>query len=63
MEEDYQVRTERQELRAKEKALEQGFAICKQIARRPYLGPVSEIPLYLPILYASRGRPPFLTNA
>ena len=63
MEEDYQVRTERQELRAKEKALEQGVAICKQIARRPDLGPVSEIPLYLPILCASRSRLLFLTNA
>ncbi|KAK0512689.1 hypothetical protein JMJ35_004706 [Cladonia borealis] len=39
IEEDCQVRTERQELRAKEKALEQGFAICKQIARRQDLGP------------------------
>jgi hypothetical protein len=41
IEDDYQVRTERQELRAQERTLAQGKDICRQISRRPDLGPVS----------------------
>jgi hypothetical protein len=41
VQDDYVVRMERQELRAKEATLIQGKEICQQIGRRPDLGPVS----------------------
>jgi hypothetical protein len=41
VEDDYQVRTERQELRAQEATLSQGKEICRQISMRSDLGPVS----------------------
>ena len=41
VEDDYQVRTERQELRTQERTFAQGKDICREISRRPDLGPVS----------------------
>jgi hypothetical protein len=41
VEDDYQVRTERQELKAQVEILEKGKIICRQIGMRPDLGPVS----------------------
>jgi hypothetical protein len=40
IEDDYQIRTERQELKEQEAILVQGQEICKQISMRSDLGPV-----------------------
>jgi len=44
VEDDYEVRTERQELRAQQAILAKGREICRQIGTRPDLGPVSSTP-------------------
>jgi hypothetical protein len=41
VEDDYQVRIERQDLRQQESTLAQGEDICREIGMRPDLGPVS----------------------
>jgi hypothetical protein len=43
VEDDYEVRTERQELKAQQAILAKGREICRQIGTRPDLGPVSRI--------------------
>jgi hypothetical protein len=47
VEDDYEVRTERRELRAQEAILAKGREICRQIGTRPDLGPVSRTPMPL----------------
>jgi len=41
VEDDYQVRTDRQEYKMKEKTFIMGKEICRKISRRSDLGPVS----------------------
>lgn len=45
MEEDYLMQSERKELRDQRDILQNGLNICREIACRPDLGPVSPPPL------------------
>ncbi|KAF4633290.1 hypothetical protein G7Y89_g4823 [Cudoniella acicularis] len=46
VEDDYQVRTERQELKIQERTFLMGKEICRKISRRSDLGPPSQLPQY-----------------